>query len=265
MGDNIVIRAVPDITVSDYTIGSNFAQSDYQIPQSTAVELPINKAKKFLYRINTVDRAQSDLDVAEIFANEASMKLKIEMDRDMLANIFSQAAAANAGTTAGAISGNIDLGSAVAPVDVNNLNAIEVLLRLGQVLDEQNVSEEGRWVVLPAWFIKKIKSSNFKDASITGDAVSIARNGRVGMIDRFTVYQSNLLSVTDPGGAPGKYTNIIAGHSASLAWASQVCEMERITNPFDFGHLARGLCVYGYKVIEPKYLAWLRAQEIADA
>lgn len=261
LGDNIIIRTVPDITVSDYQIGSTFSQSDYEVPQSTLVELPIDKAKKFMYRINTVDRAQSDLDLAEVFADEASMKLKIAMDRDMLANIYSQAAAANQGSTAGAISGNIQLGT-TTPIGVNTSNAIDYILRCGQVLDEQNVSDEGRWLVLPAWFIKKIKGSELKDASLAGDAQSIARNGRVGMIDRFTIFQSNLLDVT--AGSPD-YTNIVFGHKAGLAWASQICEMERITNPFDFGHLARGLCVYGYKVVEPKYIGWGRVNEAAEA
>jgi len=45
-GDTVVIRTVPTVTVSDYSICSNFDISDYQTPTSDAVELSINKAKK---------------------------------------------------------------------------------------------------------------------------------------------------------------------------------------------------------------------------
>ena len=247
-GDNIIIRTVPDVVISDYTIGSTFAQTDYQVPSSSAVELPINKAKKFLVRVNTVDRAQSDVDLVEVFADEASMKLKIAIDTDVLQNIGGAAAATNSGTQAGAISANLNLGTSGSPVTVTTGNAISYLLDLGQALDEQNIGDEGRWVVLPAWFIRKLKDSNLRQASITGDAITPLRNGKVGMIDRFTVYQSNLLTQTAGS------TNLVAGHTAGLAFAAQITEMERLQNPWDFGHLQRGLCVYGYKVIEPKFI-----------
>lgn len=240
--------------MSDYAIGSGFTQADYQTPASAAVELPIDKAKKFLVRVNTVDAHQSDIDLASIFADDASMQLKIAMDRDMLGTIFSQVAAANQGNTAGAISANVELGT-TTPITVDEDNVVDYILRHSQVLDEQNVSDEGRWIVLPAWMIQRLKLSPLKNANETGDSVSTLRNGKVGMIDRFTVYRSNLLSVTD---ASPDYTNIISGHSAGLAWASQIVEMEKTPNPADFGYLMRGLCVYGYKVIEPKFLTWGR-------
>ena len=44
------------------------------------------------------------------------------------------------------------------------------------------------------------------------------------------------------------------GHSAGLTFASQIVECEMITNPNDFGWIIRGLMVYGYQVIEGKYV-----------
>lgn len=250
-GDNIIIRTVPDVSVSDYTINSGFTPADYQVPQSTLVELPINKAKKFLYRINTVDRAQSDLDLASVFADEASMKLKIEMDRDLLANVLTDVATANQGTAAGVISGNLNLGSDAAPVQITASNVLGHILDHAQALDEQNVSDEGRWMILPTWMIQLLKESDLKQVQITGDDKSTYRSGIVGVVDRYTIYRSNLLTVTD---AATDYTNIISGHKAGLAWASQIVEMEQVPNYADFGYLVRGLCVYGFKGIEGKYL-----------
>lgn len=247
-GDNIVIRTIPDVTVSDYQIGSNFSQADYQVPSSNAVDLPIDKAKKFMVKVNTVDRSQSDLDLVEIFANEASMKLKIAIDTNILADVPDSAAAENTGTTAGVISANLNLGTTGAPVSLSTTNAVSYLVTLGQAMDEQNIGDEGRWVVLPAWYIARLKQSDLKTASLTGDAVSPLRNGKVGMVDRLTIYQSNLLDQTSAR------TNIVAGVSTGLAFAAQITEMERMQNPWDFGHLQRGLCVYGFKVIEAKHI-----------
>ena len=247
-GDNIIIRTIPDVTVSDYSIGSTFSQADYQVPASNQVELPIDKAKKFMVKVNTVDRAQSDLDLVEIFANEASVKLKIAIDTDILANVPDSAAATNTGATAGAISGDINLGTTGTPFSFTTGTAVGYLVSLGQAMDEQNIGDEGRWVVLPAWAIAKLKQSDLKTASLTGDATSPLRNGKVGMVDRLTIYQSNLLDQN------ATRTNIVAGHSSGLAFAAQITEMERMQNPWDFGHLQRGLCVYGYKVIEPKHI-----------
>ena len=261
MGDNIVIRRTPDIIVSDYVIGSNFTAADYQTPSIDAVELPINKAKKFHTKLNTVDRITSDLDLASIFSEDASYQMKIAIDTDILRSIPTEITV-NQGATAGVLSGNINLGSAVAPVAVNSENIVEHILDHAQALDEQNVTDEGRWILLPSWAIQKLKLSPLKNADQTGDSVSIQRNGAVGTIDRFTVYRTNNLLVTD---ASQDYVNIISGHSAGLAFAAQVSEMEMLQNPSDFGMLVRGLMVYGFKVIEPKFLTLGRIYETAEA
>jgi hypothetical protein len=94
-----------------------------------------------------------------------------------------------------------------------------------------------------------IKKSDLRDASLSGDGTSILRNGRIGMIDRFTIYMSHNLSVTS-----GKYS-IIAGHKMGMTFASQMTNMETIRSESTFGNIIRGLQVYGYKVVKPEALA----------
>jgi hypothetical protein len=82
----------------------------------------------------------------------------------------------------------------------------------------------------------------------------VLRNGRLGMIDRFTIYSSNLLptSVTDGVGgndADGA-TYVYAGHRNALTFASQMTNLETLRSERTFGNLMRGLQVYGYKVID---------------
>lgn len=247
-GAQIKIRTVPDVTVSDYVIGAGLTA---QYPTRNSVTLAIDKAKSFNVALNTVDSRQSDLDLADIFANDGSIQLKIAADADMLEVIPAQVDSTNQGTAAGNDSGNIDLGSVVNPKVIDKSNIVDVITQMGQCLDEQNVSDEDRWVTFPPWVINAIKSSDLRIASLAGDGVSILRNGKVGMIDRFTLYQSrNVLKTT----SPTLSWACMFGSKAGLAFAAQIVEAQMIDNPNDFGYLIRGLMVYGYEVIEPKYV-----------
>lgn len=242
-GAQVKIRTIPDVTVSDYVIGAGLTA---QYPANNSVTLAINQAKSFNVALSTVDSRQSDLDLADVFASDGSMQLRISADQDMLTTIPSEVAAANQGINAGADSGNINLGTSSTPVNLDKTTVLDFIVGCGQVLDEQNISDEGRWLVLPPSGVAAVKKSDLRIASLAGDGVSIMRNGKVGEIDRFTVYQSrNLLSQSSPG--PAQY--VMFGHAAGLTFASQIVECQMIDNPNDFGYIIRGLMVFGYQVI----------------
>ena len=254
-GAQVKIRTIPDVTVSDYVIGAGLTA---QYPTNNSVTLAIDQAKSFAVALSTVDSRQSDLNLADIFANDGSIQLKIAADADMLETIPADVSADNQGKTAGADSNDIDLGDSSAPVAITSANVVQKIVDCGTVLDEQNVSDEGRWFVAPPWFIALIKNSDLKIASLAGDGVSILRNGKVGEIDRFTLYQSrNLLRQTSPGPA----TYCMFGHSAGLTFAAQIVECQMIDNPNDFGYIIRGLMVYGFEVIGPNYVGTLVAKK----
>jgi len=247
-GAQVVIRTIPDVIVSDYVVGAGLGQ---QYPTSNSTNLTINRAKSFAVALTTVDARQADVDMADIFANDGSIQLRIAADADVLTTIPAEVATANQGTHAGADSGSINLGDSTTPVIITPTNVTNFLVDCGTVLDEQNVPDEGRWFVAPPWFMGALKKSDLRIASLSGDGVSILRNGKVGEVDRFTLYQSrNLLTQTSPG--PASYC--MFGHSAGLTFAAQIVENEMITNPNDFGYIIRGLMVYGFNVIDGQYV-----------
>jgi len=254
MGDSVQIRTTPTLTIRDYEIGGSL---NYEQPTNPAVELQINKGKYFAFEVDDVDEYQADIDIMDDWAGDGGEQMKIAVDTDMLANIYGDIAAANAGATAGRKSSSYNLGVSGTWVSLTKANILDYLVDLGSVLDEQNIPESGRWLVLPAWACGMIKKSDLKDASLAGDGQSIMRNGRVGMIDRFMLYMSNNLDVTVDGST--NVTNIMAGHKAGLAFAAQMTKMETLANPNSFGQLVRGLNIYGYKVTEGAYLAHLYA------
>ena len=248
-GDSVVIRTTPDITIVDYEVGMDL---DYEVPESPNVLLEINKGKSFSFAIEGVDKFQADIDLISDWSESASKEMAVNVDRSILADVFNDAAAANQGATAGAISGDINLGAAGAAVQLTADNVLEWIVDMGTALDEQDVPEPDRCLVLPARIVGLIKKSELRDASLAGDPESIQRNGRIGIIDRFTLYSSNLLSVTG-----GEY-NIIASHKSALTFAAQMDEdkLVHMLNPNKHGELIRGLMVYGYEVIKPESMVW---------
>jgi hypothetical protein len=93
-------------------------------------------------------------------------------------------------------------------------SVVDLLVDMGTVLDEANCPEQDRFVVIPAKMAGLIKKSELKDASLSGDSMSILRNGRLGMIDRFTVYVSHNLNRWVPGG------HQVQHHRWYTRWAS---------------------------------------------
>ena len=257
-GDKVQIRSRPDVTIADYEANMELAVTRPSVAKQT---MNIDKGKYFNLALDDVMEVQSDIDQLSIWAEDAAEQMKINIDNDVLnTGLVGNAAAANMGNTAGAISSSYRIGTSAAPAYINKVAAgtgagndasndravIDFIVDCGSVLDEQNIPESGRWMVIPAWVAGLIKQSDLKDASLSGDGTSILRNGRLGMIDRFTLYISNVLT------ADSVYENsfpVLFGTKAGFSFASQVTKMETIRSERTFSNLLRGLQVYGYKVV----------------
>jgi|SoiMethySBSTD1v2_1073268.scaffolds.fasta_scaffold347140_2 hypothetical protein len=257
-GDKVIIRTKPTITIKDYRADGLL---EVERPSAPTLELVIDKGKYFNLILDDVMEVQSDLNMMNMWSDDAAQQFKIVVDREVLLALVGAAAPENRGNAAGAISGNIELGITTAPLEVVSRNPtatqveiIDLIVRMGQVLDEQNIPETGRWIVIPAWVSSRIKLSELRDASLTGDGTSILRNGRLGVIDRFTIYVSNLLPSGTAAGLAAGETVIFAGTSHALTFASQINKVETLRSEHTFGQLLRGLQVYGYNVLDGKAL-----------
>jgi len=245
-GDKVHIRTIPTITINSYNKGDNLTN---QVPTSTPIELNIDKGKYFAVVLDDVDAVQTDIKLMDVFTNDATTQMKIAIDADILDGVKAAAVAANKGATAGAISGNINLGTDASPRACTSSNILDLFLDAGQVLDEQNVPEDGRFLVIPSWMAAMVKKSDLKQAYLTGDSVSPLRNGKLGMIDRFMVYVSNNLPKTSDGDS-----YLMAGTKDAITFASQMTNVETLRAQSTFGNIVRGLNVYGYNVTKPEAL-----------
>src|SRR6185312_11088377 len=162
MGDTVVINQVPDITITPYKMGDNLTN---QRPTQTTLDLMIDQGNYWSFILDDVADAQAMFNMTGPWADNASEKMKITVDTEVLAFLRTRAAAANKGATAGRISANINLGATGAPLSLTPANIIDTIIDLGLVLDEQNIPETGRKLVMPMSYAAMLKKSDLATAS----------------------------------------------------------------------------------------------------
>ena len=136
---------------------------------------------------------QSDLNMMNMWSDDAAQQFKIVVDREVLLSLLGQAAPEEQGhhrrhhlratSTSVSPARHWQIVARNPAGTAGKVEIVDLLVRLGQVLDEQNIPETGRWVVLPAWISSQIKMSELRDASLTGrlgldPAERQARHGR---------------------------------------------------------------------------------------
>jgi hypothetical protein len=229
-GDKVTIRTVPAVTINDYT-GSITNQE----LTTSKVELLIDKAKYYSFKIDDVLGVQADIDLLEEASNDAAEGMRVSVETSVLASVVTGATTIGSQTT------------------ITPSNILENILAAAQALDELNIPEEGRFYVMSPEFVSALKRSELRQAYLTGDDESPLRNGRVGVVDRFTIYQSNML-YTPGSGADSGYTHVLAGHPKAISFASQFTNTETVRLQDTFGEAVRGLKVFGSKVVVPDAL-----------
>lgn len=263
MGDKVIINKIPDLTVNRYVVGQGLS---YEVPVPSTLELTIDQGLYFAFQVNDVIEYQAKPNLMDMFTNDAGMQMKVRVDSTSIFNlslnsVYGLPDSNNRGATAGAKSQSYNLGTNTAPVTLSGSNVLQMLTAFSGVLDEQNIPETDRWLLIDPYTRNLLMQSNLAQAQFMGDSQSMLRNGRIGIIDRFTVYVTNNLP---RGAASGKMTSgdgsetigathtaarrlLVAGHKSALTFASQITKTEQVRNPFDFGDYVRSLNVFGFK------------------
>lgn len=235
----------------------------YEAPYSDDKELVIDQAKSWAFQMDDIDEVQADINLMNTFSNDAGNRMKIAIDTDNFAYLYNQADSNNSGTTAGAISGDIDLGATGGnALQLTATNIVDKLVEANLVLDEADIPDEGRWVVLPAWCCALLKKGDLRRADVTGDSTGVIRTGLIGMVDRFKIYQSNLTyKVTDANEANATCYYIHFGTNEAITFASQLIKTENLRIQDTFGEYFRGLNVYGRSVVQPTAMGTFYAKK----
>ena len=299
MGDTVRIIKEPEITVKEYARGAQITPQDLDDEDFTLV---VDKANYFAFKMDDIEEAHSHVNFSQLASDRAAYRLADQYDQEVLgylsgfkqSSISSLAGTANdtvsgskAVSTAGSDElltsmklrkdsfGNITTSSAgdhsipLAPrmggatsQATATATPLQVIARMGRLLDTQFVDAQGRWLVLHPTFVEILKDEDSRLLNADfGESGGLRAGLSVGRIHGFDVYMSNNLpSVgTGPGtsGSDNQNSNygvIVAGHSSAVATAEQINKTESYRDPDSFADIVRGMHLYGRKILRPEAL-----------
>ena len=241
-GNTVKIASVGSVTIGDYTKNSDI--TDPETLTDDEQTLLVDQSKYFNFYVDSIDRAQQNVNVLDEAMREAAYGLREKADNYL-------AAAMEAAVTAGNT-----IGTTVTPEVPTKDDAYEYLVDLGVLLDEGNVPTTNRFAIIPAWFHGLLLKDDRFVRSGTGQGDQRLANGEVGEAAGFRILKSN--NVPNTSGAKYK---IIAGHPAATTYVDQVLDLQAYKPEKRFGDGVKGLHLYGAKVIRPAALAMLIANK----
>lgn len=229
-GDTVRIRSFSDPTISSYSKNSAIT---YETLTDAQRALYIDQAKSFSFAVDDIDIAQGTGGELATGLTQATYKMRDVADQ-FIAALYTGVQAANQ----------------IGTVTVNTGDlAYTQLRKLATKLDEANVPDAGRWVVVPPWYHGLLlENDKFVrwDASNTTEAL---RNGIIGRALGFDILKSNNAPLVT-----GDDYAVIAGSDIAASYAEQITEVETLRLQTTFGTGVRGLHVYGSKLVRPD--AW---------
>jgi hypothetical protein len=241
-GSTVKIASVGDVTIGDYVKDTNIA--DPEVLTDSEQSLLIDQSKYFNFYVDSIDRAQQNVNVLDEAMRRSAWGLREKADAFI------------ASTMEAAVLTGSKIGSTTTPIVPTKDNAYEYLVDLGVLLDEADVPIDGRFVIVPAWFHGLLlKDDRFVKAGTMHSDAALA-NGEVGEAAGFRILKSN--NVPNVTGAKYK---ILAGHSMATAYVEQIVDLQTYKPEKRFGDAVKGLHVYGAKVVRPAALAMLIANK----
>ena len=247
-GDTVNIRFEPDVTINNFTPRTDLTIEEVTAPEM--VQLLIDKGKYYAINADDVEQHQADVPYIQRTVQRAVTKLKETIEGEFINAIYADAQEGNFGATAGKKSSAFNLGITGTPVELTKDNVVDWIIDLGTVLDEQNLPNENRWLVLPYAVVNRVKKSEIKEVYITGDRQSSLRTGNIGMIDRFNIIATNQLNKVGDNWQP------VFGHKDAISFATQIVKNESSPREKRFGKVYKGLTVYGWKTVHPEALGY---------
>ena len=217
-GDTVHFGQLADVTIGKYTGTIN-----YEDLEGTDIPVPVDQQDYFAFKVADIDAAQANVSLQSSQAARAAYQLRDTCDKYIL-GLYGQA-----GTTLPAAS-------------VNSENVFEAISEMSLALDEANVPNESKWIVIPPWVKHKLLLAGVKFGVKNGidgqNGVDWTRE--LG----FDLYVSNNVAVASGASC------CLGGSKNAIAFADQITNTRamELENSFDIG--VSGLHVFGAKTIK---------------
>lgn len=259
-GDTVRVILEPEITVSAYTRGQTVTS---EALADNEITLEISQANKFQFQVDDIEMKLSHVNWESLATGSATYALKNAYDKEVLAYMADSAQAdsylADSATADGRIDQVADQATAIAaPISLGfgggaEVDPLNLLSRMSLVLDENEVPEEGRYVVVSPRFMEILARTDSKLLSSDyNQGEGGLKNGLVmtGKLRGFSIYKTN----NAPKHTSGAGDLIVAGHMSAVATVSSIDKVEKIRSETTFADIVRGLHVYGRGVVRPESL-----------
>lgn len=231
-GDTVRIKSLNRPTIGTYTKNSTTITPETLTDAQRS--LLIDQAKYFAFEVDDIDAAQSVGGDLQTALQEAAYGLRDVADQ-YVASLYTGAASANQ-------IGTVSVTTAAL--------AYTQLRKLATKLDEANVPQEGRYVIVPPWYYGLLlEDDKFVRVDASGTSEGL-RNGVVGMALGFDVMKSNNCVLVT-----GDDYAVQAGHPSAIAYAEQIVKVESYRPESAFSDAIKGLHVYGSKLVRPDAIA----------
>ena len=245
-GNTVHITQFSDPTISSYTPGATIT---YQALVDAGMTLTISQADTFSFAIDDVDRRQAAGDMQAYLEGRASYRLAEKTD-EFIAGLYTNVAADNVlGSTGSPLTPAPYAGSTSHPADFY----VMVLEPLKVLLDQNNVPEDDRYIVVPPWGLSLISQTQafVSVTDMQGQPSQAFQRGYAGQVSGFNVLKSNNVPQPVAGGAGTGVWAIQAGHPMGITFGEQISETEALRLQTTIADGVRGLHVYGAMMTRP--------------
>jgi hypothetical protein len=231
-GDTVRITSIGRPSINTYVPNVTTITPE-QVTDSQRT-LVVDQAKYFAFGVDDVDARQAIGPVLPTALNEAAFNLASVID----AYIASSYTGVQSANQVGAVS----ITAATGATDVYD----KVLIPLRLLLDQANVPDEGRQVVVtPAMYACLLRDQRFI-ANAAGNIASALTTGVVDAISGMNVLVSNVA----PNVSGNQYA-VIAGVPSAYTFAEQINKVEAYRPQSSFEDAIKGLALYGGKIVRP--------------
>ena len=296
MGDSVKIIKEPEVSVQSYARGTQITAQDLNDEDFTLV---VDQANYYAFKIDDIEAAHSHVNFMQMASDRAAYRLRDQYDQDALGYLSGyyqsakHASPDTARTTAPgtkAVSaagsdellstmklikssfGNITTASAgdhsipLSPrlpgstaASTSTATPLQVIARMGRLLDQQYVDTNGRWLVVDPVFIELLKDEDSRLFNNLFGGAGLQNGLVVDNLHGFRVFVSNNLPKIGTGpstsGTANQNSNfgiIVAGHDSAVATAQQITKTETYRDPDSFADIVRGMHLYGRKILRPE-------------
>lgn len=298
MGDSVKIIKEPEVSVQSYARGTQITAQDLNDEDFTLV---VDQANYYAFKIDDIEAAHSHVNFMTMASDRAAYRLRDQYDQDVLGYLSGYAQTAKhtkastarttyPGTKALTEAGSDELltsmklkkgdfssittGSAgdhsiplalrlpgATTVPTATVTPLQVIARMGRLMDQQFVDTNGRWLVVDPIFIEMLKDEDSRLLNSLFGGSGLQNGLVIDNLHGFKVYVSNNLPSVGTGpstaGTANQNSNfgvIVAGHQAAVATAQQITKTETYRDTDSFADIVRGMHLYGRKILRPEAL-----------